>query len=110
MLDSGATSSCISLRKAIDLNLKVEPTQHTATMVDSDSPLDVVGEVHVTFFLGKVPLKFSALVVVKLSVDILAGNNFLKENDVYSRAANNTISVGDSITVLAASPGWIHPN
>ena len=38
-------------------------------------------------------LYFSALVVNKLGTDVLGGTNFLKENDIYSRMAKDTIVI-----------------
>ena len=39
-----------------------------------------------------------------MAVDILGGTNFLIKNDTSPRMAKGTISIGNSCTVLAASP------
>ena len=93
VLDSGATASLISLRKVQALKLKIWPTIHTAVQVDGISGLKVLGEVHTEFSRGNLTLHFSALVVNKLGTDVLGGTNFLKENDIYSRMAKDTIVI-----------------
>ena len=93
VLDSGATASLISLRKAQELKLKIWPTVHTAVQVDGVSGLRVLGEVHTEFTRGNLALHFSALVVNKLGTDVLGGTNFLKENDIYARMAKDTIVI-----------------
>ena len=93
VLDSGATASLISLRKVQELKLKIWPTVHTAVQVDGVSGLKVLGEVHTEFTRGALVLYFSALVVNKLGTDVLAGTNFLKENDIYARMAKDTIVI-----------------
>ena len=96
VLDSGATASLISLRKAQELKLKIWPTVHTAVQVDGVSGLKVLGEVHTEFTRGNLVLHFSALVVNKLGTDVLGGTNFLKENDIYARMAKDTIVIKGS--------------
>ena len=93
VLDSGATASLISLKKVQELKLKIWPTIHTAVQVDGISGLKVLGEVHTEFTRGNLTLYFSALVVNKLGTDVLGGTNFLKENDIYSRMAKDTIVI-----------------
>ena len=103
VLDTGATASLITLKKVKSLNLQIYRTSHKAIQVDGESPLPVLGEVHTTFYRGGLKLTFSGLVVATLGVDILAGMNFHIENDVYSRMAKNTISVGDK-SIFQSSP------
>ena len=82
VLDTGATASLISLQKAKELNLKIEPTVHSAIQVDGVSGLKVMGEIHTQFHRGNTVLQFSGLVVNRLGTDILGGTNFHRENDV----------------------------
>ena len=93
VLDTGATASLISLQKAKELNLKIEPTVHSAIQVDGVSGLKVMGEIHTQFHRGKTVLQFSGLVVNRLGTDILGGTNFQRENDVYSRMSKNIIVI-----------------
>ena len=84
----------MSEHKARSLNLAICTTTHKAVQVDGESQLPVLGEVHTVFKRGALQLKFSGLVVANLGVDILAGTNFHVENDVFSRMAKNTRSIG----------------
>ena len=93
VLDTGATASLISLSKATELKLTILPTTHKAVQVDGISDLKLLGEIHTEFTRGNLTLQFSGLVVNKLGTDILAGTNFHKENDVYSRMAKDMIVV-----------------
>ena len=104
VLDTGATASLISLRQAKALNLRIFPTTHKAIQVDGESDLPIAGEVHTSFKRGSVQLRFNALVVNHLSVDILAGTSFHKENDVYSRMSKGTIHIGDHVVVQSTPP------
>ena len=104
VLDYGATCSLITLRKARELGLSIMKTFHTAVQVDGESTLKVVGEVHTQFYRGKIPLRFSALVVQDMPTDVLGGTNFHKENDVWARMMNDTIRIGDTCIVMATSP------
>ena len=101
VLDYGATSSLITMRKATELGLRINHTYHTAVQVDGESPLRILGEVHTTFYRGNTPLTFSALVVEDMPTDVLAGTNFHRENDVYARMAKDRIHIGDNITVMS---------
>ena len=104
VLDCGAQSSLMSLKITQKLNLDIKKTYHKAVQVDGQSPLPVMGEVHTMFTRGTIPLYFSGLIIANMAVDILGGTNFLIENDISPRMAKGTISIGNSCTVLAASP------
>ena len=103
ILDSGATASLISLKKAQELKLKIWPTVHQAVQVDGVSGLKVLGEVHTEFHRGDLLLYFSALVVNKLGTDVLGGTNFLKDNDIYARMAKDTIVIKGN-NVIPSTP------
>ena len=92
LLDTGATSSAISLEKAKELNLTIKATKNKLVQVD-ESYLEVCGEVHTNFFRENLEFKFSALVVKKMGFHIIGGTNFMKENDVYCRLTTNKIVV-----------------
>ena len=94
MLDTGATASAISEKKAEELGLKIFPTKHKLVQID-ESYLEVSGEVHTKFYRDDLEFRFSALVVKKLGFDIIliGGTNFHKENDVYCRLSKNKIVV-----------------
>ena len=85
ILDTGATASLITLAKAKELQLSINPTSHKAVQVDGVSDLKVLGEVHTQFYRGQIQLQFSGLVVNHLGTDVLGGTNFHTENDIYCR-------------------------
>ena len=93
VLDSGATASLICAPEAERLKLKIWPTMHKAVQVDGVTGLKVLGEVHTEFHRGDLVLSFDALVVNKLGTLVLGGTNFLIDNDIYCRMANNTIVI-----------------
>ena len=92
ILDTGATASLAKASKCKELNIPITPTLHRAIQLDG-AKLDVIGEIHIVVYRDKLPLKFSALVVKNISTDFLAGTGFHKENDIYSRMANDKIVV-----------------
>ena len=93
VLDCGATASLIRASEASRLKLKIWPTLHKAVQVDGVTNLKVLGEIHTEFTRGDLTLTFSALVVNKLGTPVLGGTNFLVENDVYCRMANDTVVI-----------------
>ena len=96
-----------TLQQAQALNLKIYPTSHKAIQVDGESDLPIAGEVHTSFKRGSVSLKFNALVVNNLSVDILAGTSFHRDNDVYSRMSKGNIHIGDHMVVESTPPALL---
>ena len=79
VLDFGTTSSLITLQKAKSLGLNIWRTQYTVIQADGQSTLKIVGETHTTFYRDKIPLKFSALIVANIPVDVLGGTNCYKK-------------------------------
>ena len=106
VLDIGAQTSLITLMKANQLNLRIYKTQFRATQVDGVTDLKVLGEVHTSFHVSGYDLYFAALVVNKMGdgIQILAGGNFHKENDVVPRMFNDTIIIQGKTVVQCASP------
>ena len=91
-MDTGATSSAISLKKARELDLQILPAKNKLVQVD-ESYLEVCGEVHLKLHRDSLSFSFSALVVKKMGFDIIGGTNFLKENDIYCRLSTNKIVI-----------------
>ena len=104
LLDTGATTSLMRLDIAVKLNLKIIPTKHRVVQIDGELNLKVLGEVHTKFFRKGISVSFSGLVVNKMGTPVVGGTNFHVENDITSRMATNSISIGSSITVQSASP------
>ena len=106
VLDMGAQTSLISKAKADLLNMKIYSTRHTAVQIDGVTDLKVLGEVHCSFIRSNIELFFDALVVNKMgaNIEILGGANFHKENDVWPRMWDDTITLKGTVTVPSASP------
>ena len=100
-LDSGAESNLMIESECRKHGIPIEQTTGTATQADGVTSLPTVGEVHTFVYKTcgatgrKHRLKFSALVVKTLSCSVLAGQPFHKDNDVFSRPAQDTIFLGD---------------
>ena len=94
----------MSLNMTKKLGLNVQKTIHKAILVDGQSPLKLVGEVHTQLTRGNITLDFSGLVITDMAADILVGTNFLIENDISYRIAKGNIQIGPSCTVLSTSP------
>ena len=107
ILNTGATASLITMKKAKSLNLRIYPTSQKAVQVDGETDLPILGEVHTTLKRGNMSLKFDGLVVSSLGVDILGGTNFHIDNDVYTRMSKGTIHVGDSYVFQSTPPALL---
>ena len=92
-LDSGATSNLISLSMAKRLNVKIHPATQKAHQADGFTPLDTVGEVHITVTRGSDVFIFDGLVIKNLDVDILGSMPFLEDNDIGMRPAKREIII-----------------
>ena len=101
VLNLGSTNSLITLQEAQRLRLNIQKTQHPSIQEDGQSSLKVIGETYTTFYIGQIPLKFSALMVANMPMDILGGIHLHKENDISAQMTKNTISIGDICTVKA---------
>ena len=78
------------------INCPIEPSCQAAFQADGTTPLDVIGETHVTLTRDSLNFTFSGLVVNDLDVDILAGVPFMEENDIAVRPKKKLITVGDT--------------
>ena len=103
ILDTGAQCSLITLKKANQLNLKINRTAKKAVQADGVTKLAVVGEISTTFTRGETTLDFEALVIGNMGVDIIGGTDFHINNDVSTRMANNTITIKGKKTVPAST-------
>ena len=92
-LDSGATSNMISLSVAKRLNMKIQPATQKAHQADGFTPLDTVGEVHITLSRDSDVFIFDGLVVKNLDVDVLGSMPFLEDNDIGMRPAKREIII-----------------
>ena len=92
-VDSGATGNFIKESVARELGLKIEKSDQKAVQADGETPLNVVGEVHVIFTRSKSKFNFDGLVVNNLDDDILGGAPFQKTNAVMSDFVNEIFIV-----------------
>ena len=103
VIDCGATTSMITVKKANTLMLQIEPTALQAVQVDGKTKLQVKGEVHTQFRRGTTTLHFSALIVNKMGTNMIGGTNFIIENDLTLQMSKKSIKIGNS-TMIQLTP------
>ena len=92
IVDTGATSSVISVSFLRKIGLAPTNTLHTARGADKKS-LDVRGEVQLTLTFGTLQLPISAIVLDTNDCDILAGAPFGEEHDVHVHLKSQSITI-----------------
>ena len=95
-IDTGAETNLMRESVAKAINCPIEPSNQVAYQADGSSPLNVVGETHVTLTRDNLTFAFSGLIVNDLDVDILAGVPFMEENDIAVRPKKKLITIGDT--------------
>jgi len=75
LLDSGASSSCISNEAAISLSLPIKPSQ-TVLKAANQSDMVNLGSVSTTFFVLDIPIFHSFEVVQGISFSFILGHDF----------------------------------
>ena len=81
VIDTGATSSMVSLHFVKRVGLEILPTQQGARQMDK-SPVNVRGEVKFYVSFGDLQLEIEALITDSLDCDVLGGVPFGKANQV----------------------------
>lgn len=109
-IDCGATTSMITSSCANRLRLRIYPASQLASQADGNTPLTVIGEVHTQVSRGSSRYDLDALVVDKLDVDILAGNNFLSKYDIVPRLATREIIIDNTEVVKYGRPPFRQPS
>ena len=84
IIDSGATCNMILSSTVKRLGAYITTSSQSAHQADGHSPLEVVGETHITLTRDSQQLHFEGLVVENFDVEVLAGTVF--------RSWNSTIS------------------
>ncbi|KAK3085124.1 hypothetical protein FSP39_024755 [Pinctada imbricata] len=110
-IDSWAEVSMIKASFAEYIGAPISKTRQNALQADGVTPLDSIGEVHITLCRDKRVLHLDALVVNDLDVDVLAGMPFMKRNDVGIRPSKNQVTIGDSLVIQYLSdnsPSKVH--
>ena len=109
-IDSGATVSFITELEAKRLNFTIQKASQLAQQADGDTMIHVLGEVHEQFIRGDITFKFNALVVKKLNdATILAGMNFLIENEVTQEPSKHRVTVKDKYSIQETPAKFVYP-
>ena len=96
ILDSGSESNLVSDRCARELDLVVTRSRQRAVQADKKALLTVLGEAKgFKFVRGAYVLKCDALVVEEDIGDVVGGEPFLEDNDIYVRSAKKQIVIQD---------------
>ena len=108
-LDSGATVSFITLLEATRLGFTVQKASQLANQADGETRLHVLGEVHEQYTRGAVKFAFNALVVKKLNdATVLAGMNFLIENEVSQEPHKHRVTVKEKYSIEETPAKFIY--
>ena len=92
-LDSGATVSYAKLSSVLSHGFKIFPNSQLSNLADGKTKMSAVGEINETFYRNNWEVKFHAIVTENLHTDFVAGNNFIKTNEIIQDIASKTISV-----------------
>ena len=103
-LDSGAEISMIKYSVASRIGANIKKTNQSALQADGVTPLNILGETHLTLSRDNHSLSLEALVVNDLDVDVLAGIPFMTRNDISIRPAKNQITIGGADIVHYGKP------
>ena len=71
----------------------IKKSDQSALQADGVTPLDILGETHLTLSRDNHSLQLEALVVNDLDVDVLAGLPFMARNDISIRPAKLNIKL-----------------
>ena len=97
-VDTGAEVNMIQETHAHNLGIRIIRTSQKAKQADGSTPLNVTGEIDVTLFRNKLPLRFQALVCTNIDDPIIAGIPFLKMNKIKIDLGNDIITFNDGST------------
>ena len=98
-IDTGAETNMIKASIAKYIGAKISKSSQTALQADGVTPLNVLGEIHITLSRSHTNLHLDALVVEELDVDVLAGTPFMIINDISVRPAKHHIVLGDGTSI-----------
>lgn len=94
-LDTGAEISMIKASTAEYIGARISKSNQSALQADGVTPLEIIGETHLTLTRENTDLHLEALVVNDLDVDILAGIPFMSCNDISVRPAKQQIIIAN---------------
>ena len=104
ILDSGAEISMIKHSVASRIGASIKKSNQSALQADGVTPLNILGETHLTLSRDSHSLSLEALVVNDLDVDVLAGIPFMARNDISIRPAKHQITICDTDVVHYDNP------
>lgn len=98
-LDSGCWISTVKLDYAKQMKWNIHPNGQLAKIADGKTVLKSKGEIHEVFNRNAWTVKFSAILMEELHTDVIAGNNFFKDNNVRQDISARTITVNNKYVV-----------
>ena len=98
-IDSGATTSFITLKFCKKFKLDISPNGQLAKLGDGCTMIASVGEIDKTFTRDKWSVRFRAIVVEKLNCDLYGGMTFMIDNDISVRPKTGEIKIHNKHTV-----------
>ena len=91
--DSGATSSLIRHSLAVELDMNISPTGHSASQADGKTRMTSRGEVHVILTRNDLKFNLQVLVIEELDCDVLAGVPFMCTHGIVLDLPNDEIII-----------------
>ena len=85
----------IRLSTVQKLKVEICKSAQSAHQADGSSPLQVIGEIKLSFTRGQNVFQFEGLVVENVDVEVLAGTPSMKANDIAGRPAKHLITLAD---------------
>ena len=98
-LDSGCWISTVKEDFVKKMKWKVHPNGQLAKIADGKTIMRSKGEIHETFYRNNWTVKFSAIVMQELHTDVIAGNNFILDNNIKQDFAARTIMIHNKYIV-----------
>ena len=98
-LDSGAWISSVKEEYAKKMKWKLHPNGQLAKIADGKTVLKSIGEIHEIFNRNSWTVRFSAIILKDLHTDVIAGNNFIKDNNVIQDIPDKNIIIHKKFVV-----------
>ena len=101
LVDSGASTSIISDKLALNLGLKIDHPTNTGPLVAATGQrLCNVGKVTINLYIKGLKIVHSFIVVKDLFPNFLLGANFLRKNSAVIDYSNNTVAFYDGLITV----------
>jgi hypothetical protein len=96
LVDTGAETSVIDLKLALDLKLKIVKEKTCSLVGANGLPLNVEGWTIVNLNAGKVELRQKLIVVKNLAADLILGSDWCRRNETVISYAKQAIYINNS--------------